>query len=138
MSKVTAWFLPAFVAFALLSGGGCATIFTSSAETVTLNSQPPGANYQFGAFSGKTPETISVPRGSLPEVATFTLDGYQAKTVPTGKSIQGATWFNILFPIGFAVDFASGNAYRLDTPNLNVQLQPTAPAAAPASGASSP
>ncbi len=54
---------------------GCATIFGGHTQTLTLKSEPPGATYQYGPYSGKTPATIEAARGELAHVAVFKLAG---------------------------------------------------------------
>jgi len=108
---------------------GCATLFSGGPQPINVTSDPPGATYQYGIYNGKTPETIQASRGELSHVATFTLAGYEPKTVPVETGIQGSTWWDILFAIGFAVDFASGNAYKVVDPNISATLTPIAPTA---------
>lgn len=132
MSAIGKFSIALFGAFVSLGISSCATIFTSSSESVTLNSDPPGANYQYGAFTGKTPATIMVPRGALTDWAIFSMPGYRNSTVPVSKGIQGATWFNILFPLGFVIDFASGNAYSLKPSVIYGTLERETAAATPA------
>ena len=43
---------------------------------------------------------------------------------PCSPGIQGVTWWNILFWPGFIVDFVTGNAYKLETPEINGKLEP--------------
>lgn len=47
-----------FAPLALLILIGCATIFSSGPQTLTLKSNPTGAAYQYGVYSGKTPDTL--------------------------------------------------------------------------------
>jgi len=108
---------------------GCATLFSGGPQPINVTSDPPGATFQYGIYNGKTPDTIQASRGELAHVATFTLAGYEPKTVPVETGIQGSTWWDILFAIGFAVDFASGNAYKVVDPNIRATLTPIAPTA---------
>jgi len=105
---------------------GCATLFSSGPQTLNITSEPAGATYQYGVYNGKTPDTVQASRSELAHVATFTLAGYETKTVPVETGIQGSTWWDILFAIGFAVDFASGNAYKVVDPNISATLTPIA------------
>jgi len=116
---------------------GCATMFSSGPQSLTITSEPAGATYRYGPFSGKTPDTIEVPRKSLPNFASFDLKGYQSKTVPVDTGIQGATWWDVLFWPGFIVDFSTGNAYKVEIPTVTTQLEPLA-SAAPAAQAVAP
>jgi len=130
----------AIAAAMIFFAAGCATIFTSSTEHVTVNSDPSGANFQYGPFNGTTPAQIEVPKKALASFATFSKPGYQTTTVPVVTGIQGATWWDILFPIGFVIDFVSGNANKLETPVITATLTPNpgTPPAAPAAGSPTP
>jgi hypothetical protein len=132
----------AIAAAMIFFAAGCATIFTSSTEHVTVNSDPSGANFQYGPFNGTTPAQIEVPKKALASFATFSKPGYQTTTVPVVTGIQGATWWDILFWPGFIIDFVTGNANKLETPVITATLTPqpgtaTSPpaASAPAGGA---
>lgn len=126
----------------ILSASGCATLFSNGTEEIKVDTQPPGAAYQYGIYNGKTPDTIHASRAELAHVITFNLPGYETKTVPVETGIQGVTWWDILFAIGFAVDFASGNAYKVVNPDISATLTPiasaTAPPAAPAAQVGTP
>ena len=90
---------------ATLATTGCATIFHSGSQSLTMESQPSGATYRYGSYSGTTPETFRASRDELSHVATFEKTGYVTKTVPVETGIRGITWLNILFWPGFIVDF---------------------------------
>jgi hypothetical protein len=115
-------------------------MFSSGPETLTLQSTPPGASYQYGTFSGKTPDSISVPRAAISKAdsVSFSLPGYETKTMPVDTRIQGVTWLDILFWPGFIVDFMSGNAYALATPTVSTNLNPVSAPPAPQASAKSP
>ena len=101
---------------------GCATIFSSEPVAVSVNSEPEGAKFQYGPFTGRTPATILVPRKALASWATFRLDGYEEKTTPVTAGTQGLIWWGILFWPSLIIDFVTGNAYTLDPPLINVVL----------------
>lgn len=119
----------------MLSGilfcSSCATLFTSSTETVQISSDPPGATYQFGPYSGKTPDSIAVPKKAIPDVATFEMPGYERRTVPIESGISGVFWVNILFWPGIIVDMVTGDYKTLPVNDVRANLTPvTAPNAA--------
>lgn len=115
----------ASIGLTLLSG--CATIFSSSPDTLTLESEPPGASYQYGPYQGKTPDTIPVSRKVVAgsQVVTFQMRGYETRTMPVETGVQGVTWLDILVWPGFIVDFATGNAYKIEQPVVKAMLTPT-------------
>lgn len=82
-----------------------------------------------------------MPRAAVSKAdsVSFSLPGYETKTMPVDTRIQGVTWLDILFWPGFIVDFLSGNAYALATPTVSADLNPASPAApAPQASAKSP
>lgn len=107
----------------------CATLFSSNTVTVQMQSEPPGAQYQIGPFSGKTPDSIAIPKKSIPDFATFELPGYERKTVPIESGITGVFWVNVLFWPGMIVDIVTGDYKTLDVPEVRASLTPSVAAA---------
>ncbi len=135
MKKSVTW--AATLAAALsMTVSGCATLFGGGPQEITLNSTPAGATYQYGPFSGKTPASIEVPRKSLASFASFSLPGYENQTVPVVTGIQGVTWWDLLFPMGFVIDFVTGNANTVETPTITANLSPRAGTPAPSASSS--
>src|SRR5262249_39975874 len=93
---------------ALFFGTGCATLFSSSTVPVQVTSEPLGAQYQLGPFSGKTPDSIAVPKKAIPDFATFEMAGYERRKVRVGAWITGFFWLDILFWPGIIVDMGDG------------------------------
>ena len=91
---------------------GCCSIFTSGAQTVSVNSVPPGAKVQVGPHTGTTPYSVSLPRGK-DYVITATLEGTQ-KTQNLNRTIEGVYWVNILFWPGLIIDMATGKMYKYE------------------------
>ncbi len=121
----------------LLLGSGCATLFSSSSVPVQVTSDPPGAKYDIGPFSGKTPDSIAIPKKAIPDFATFQMPGYERRTVPVETGITGVFWLDILFWPGIIVDMVTGDYKTLDITEIRATLEPvaanpTAPAAVPA------
>lgn len=102
--------------------GGCATLFSSGPESINVKSDPPGARFQYGLFTGTTPTTILVPRKALAKYATFRMDGYEEKTVPVMTGFQGVALWGLLFWPFFFIDCLTGSAYNLDPPEINTSL----------------
>lgn len=113
-----------FIAFLSLVSSGCATIFSNEPESINVTSEPDGARFQYGPFSGTTPATVIVPRKALSSYATFRKDGYEEKTVPVITGTQGVVWWGVLFWPALIVDFVTGNAYKLDPPFISATLDP--------------
>lgn len=126
LTKVVSWALAT-----ALTCSSCATLFTSSTETVQVTSEPPGAKYEIGPFSGKTPDSIAIPKKSIPDFATFEMPGYERRTVPVASGISGVFWVNILFWPGMIVDIVTGDYKTLPMNEIRADLSPvSSPAAA--------
>ena len=67
---------------------GCATLFTRSTVTVQMDSQPPGARYDVRPFLGKTPDSIAIPKKSIPDFATFELPGTRDRRFLSNRESQ--------------------------------------------------
>jgi hypothetical protein len=116
----------AMCAVALTVSSSCATLFSSSSVTVQMESDPPGAKYEIGPFSGKTPDSIAIPKKAIPDFATFELAGYERRTVPVESGITGVFWLDILFWPGLIVDMVTGDYKTLDVPEIRADLTPVA------------
>lgn len=109
---------------------GCATILGGgSSQPLTFNSDPAAANFTIKSStglqmgSGKTPQTLRLPRKNEYQV-DFTIPGYQAQSVALAKGVNGWIWGNLVIGwiVGFAVDFLTGSAYKLEPSQVNVSL----------------
>ncbi|MFH1717860.1 MAG: PEGA domain-containing protein [Planctomycetota bacterium] len=91
---------------------GCCSIFTSEPQSVSVDSKPPGAKVKIGPYEGKTPYTVSIPRGKDYIITA----SYQGKndTVNLNKSIEPVYWVNILFWPGLIIDVATGKMFRYE------------------------
>jgi len=96
--------------------GGCATLTTSSSQTVTLTTEPPGAACTFrreGEVIGivnPTPGSLSVKKSHADIDVTCVKEGFLDAVGRVGSKFQAMTFGNILFGgiIGIAVDAVSG------------------------------
>jgi hypothetical protein len=111
---------------AALACSSCATLFTSSTVTVQMNSDPPGAKYEMGPFSGRTPDSFAIPKKAIPDFATFEMAGYERRTVPVTSGITGVFWLDVLFWPGIIVDMVTGDYKTLDVTQINATLEPVA------------
>ena len=95
---------------------GCASVTSGSSDTITVNSNPPGAvcnlsqnNRNIGQVV--TPGGVTVEKTKHDIQVTCTKEGYQTATGYLDSEIEGSTWGNSLLGggIGWAVDSASGS-----------------------------
>lgn len=112
------------ICLSLIVHTGCATIFTSDTDTLTIDSEPASATYQCGPYSGRTPATIQVPRKAIPTFCIFRKEGFEERSLPVTSGIQGVTWIDILLWPTLIVDFATGNAYKVEPPLVKAFLDP--------------
>jgi len=120
----------ALVAISLLSG--CATLTTSSSQTVTMTTEPPGAACTFkreGQVIGvvnPTPGSLSVSKSHTAIDVLCSKEGFLDATGSVGSRFQAMTFGNILFGgiIGIAVDAASGATAEYE-PTITIRLTPS-------------
>jgi hypothetical protein len=124
------------IAAALLLGAfttGCATITKGSSQSITINTDPPGANCTMsreGAMIGavaQTPGTLLVEKDKDAITVNCKKEGYFESALAMEASIQGMTFGNILFGgiVGVAIDGVSGALHQYP-PMLTVLLTPDA------------
>lgn len=95
---------------------GCATLTTSSSQTVTVQTDPPGAVCTFTrdravvGLVNPTPGTLSVSKNRLDLTVRCDKGGYPEATGTVGSRFQPMTFGNILFGglVGVVVDASSG------------------------------
>ncbi len=119
--------------WALLSGlclTGCASIVGGgSSQAVSIQSTPSPASYQVRSSSGfqidgRTPGTERLPRKNEYQVR-ISLEGYETQDVVLTKGTNGWIWGNLLIGwiVGFAIDFITGAAYKLEPEMVQVTLE---------------
>ena len=117
----------------------CASIVSHSRWPVTLNSNPSGAQVTVTGrdggtvYAGSTPAAVSLKSGASyfrreKYKVTFTLPGYDARTVALDADVNGWYFGNLVFggAVGFLiVDPATGAMYRLTQQAVQENLTPT-------------
>ena len=91
---------------------GCCSIFTSGPQTVSVDSQPPGASVTVGPYKGTAPYQVSLPRGK-DYIITAKYQG-DTQTLNLNKNIEGVYWVNILFWPGLIIDVATGKMFKYE------------------------
>ena len=118
--------LPLLAVALVLSG--CATILNGPRQTVTVDSDPAGAEvFDNGLYVGRTPAMLALKRQDS-HTLRFRLEGYEDQDLRISRSLDALPVAGSLFlgPMGLLVDFASGSAYALDTDYAYVTLEPLA------------
>lgn len=116
---------------ACLALEGCATLVTGNSQTLTLDTQPPGASCLFkrdGSTIGAvnpTPGSISVDKSYKDIDVVCSKEGYRDAAGRVGSSFQPMTFGNVLFGglVGIVIDAASGAVMQYE-PTLTIVLVP--------------
>lgn len=110
----------------ILMTTSCATLFTGTKSKVLISSVPPGAKIIVnGEQKGTTPATVKLKR-SVFDVTTITLklDGYENNTFEPETTFQPVTVLNLVDPVGWAIDIATGAIVKFSPKNYEIELKP--------------
>ncbi len=93
---------------------GCATILTGTKDTITIETEPPGAEIIIDGISyGKTPATITLTRPGLSDkMVTLKLEGYKPIRFILQKEFNTVAILNLTDALGWAIDIVSGAVYK--------------------------
>lgn len=110
---------------ALFFLNGCATIFSSTEDDITFDSNPQGARIVIdGITVGTTPATIEVDRPGLEDTdVTVELEGYDPLRFELDKEFNNVAILNVLFWPGFLVDALTGALTKYDKKSYNIDLE---------------
>jgi len=104
---------------------GCATIFKGSNESVSMSSDPDGAEvYSNGQFLGKTPLRINLRSKDVYSIE-FRKAGYETKVVQVNNRV-GLGWIVLDIVTGFVpvvIDAFTGDWFQLETTTVRAALQ---------------
>ncbi len=123
-------FIAAFCLLALGLGiGGCATIFGEQFDSMTLNSEPEGADvYWRGEHIGKTPFTYQMKRQTAASYLEFAKVGYEDKRIDLARKVEPTAWFNlgflILAPSSVGTDVSTGAMWEYAPKSYVAKLMP--------------
>lgn len=119
--------LSAYLVFILLLvQTGCASIVSGREQTVSIRSNPAGADVEIdGMSTGKTPLTTDLKRKKRHQIK-IKKDGYLEESRVTKKGFNWWHLGNVLIGgiIGIIIDFATGAVYDVDPDEINVSLKP--------------
>jgi hypothetical protein len=107
-----------------LGVSSCATVFTGSRQTVTIDSNVEGASVQVGGMNyGTTPTSVRLKKGFTGETIVVKKEGYKTAIIQpptTFNPVSIINLFNILF---WAIDIATGAIMKYETNYLEVMLE---------------
>ena len=129
---------------AVVSLSACSSIVDGTTQTLTFNSNPPGANCVLNR-NGVSIGNVTTPGGIVVEKtkhniqAVCSKEGYEDSTLFIKSDVAGATFGNIILGggIGWAIDSASGADNKYNEVNnvfLNKKGEVAAPQPAPQQG----
>ncbi|MES2962685.1 MAG: PEGA domain-containing protein [Bdellovibrionota bacterium] len=121
-------FFVSVLASALVSSG-CATLFSETSDTVTIDSEPAGADvYWRGDLIGRTPFTHVFKRQTAASYLEFAKKGYETRKVDLVRKVAGATWLNLGFtalsPSSVGTDVSSGQMWEYGPKAYVAKLSP--------------
>ena len=119
------------LAAVVLLASGCATLTKGASQTVTVSTDPPGANCELTrdakplAVVNPTPGSVSISKGSGVIAIVCRKDKFQDAAGTMASEFQAMTFGNILFGglIGVVVDAASGATHEYP-PLVTITLIP--------------
>ena len=112
----TAYLPPLLSLLTLLCG--CATMFSDSVDSVTIDTEPQGAEITFnGDVLGRTPLKISMRRQMEAPYITIRKEGYVTRTGLLDRNIAPAAFANFLFfptsgATSWGIDALTGNMFK--------------------------
>jgi hypothetical protein len=123
---------------ALISLGGCATVFEGTGQSVAVSTNPTGAactvsreGVQLGSVN-PTPGSIRVEKSKNDLSVTCSKEGRQTTTVSYSPTFNGTTFGNIVLGggIGAIVDASTGANYDYPA-QVSMELSPMGAVASP-------
>src|SRR5260221_7392943 len=103
----------------------CATIINGPKETISVSSDPPGAEVNDGMEIQTTPTQFALNR-NRDYLLTISKPGYKTETVKIVHVVSGWVAGNLISfgMIGAGVDAASGSIWKLEPDTIVVTLHP--------------
>ena len=102
----------------------CATIFTGTDQTITIQSEPSGATVKVnGIDRGTTPLPVVLKKGSEGQVLTIELEGYETQSLQPTTVFNVVSVFNFFSVFGWGVDAISGALWVYDPILYDVVLE---------------
>jgi hypothetical protein len=102
---------------------GCATLIQGSHQSIPISVQPAGASLKVNGSEYIAPVDVSLARNQDYQVVV-SAPGYATQTAEIRSSFSGATFWDTIFVISWAVDLADGAAFKLEPETLQINLQP--------------
>ncbi len=105
--------------------GGCATIFTGTSDSITIITNPPGAQiYVNGLERGQTPNTVRVKRNLSSADITLRLEGHETRTFTLEQEFNAVSVLNLFNILFWGIDAATGSLMRYRPQMYEINLIP--------------
>ena len=113
-NKTVSVLMVGFAILLIMLFSGCATLFTGTKDTITIESEPPGAKiYIEGIEYGKTPATLILTRPGFSEkMVTLKLKGYEHVNFVLQKEFNTVAILNLGSVFGWLIDIGTGSIYK--------------------------
>ncbi|MBI3805353.1 MAG: PEGA domain-containing protein [Nitrospirae bacterium] len=127
MDRLIAFVLLFFFLFA-----GCATMFSQREDTVTIKTEPPGAEVYLGVEPlGTTPLTRTFKRSTFEQKnLNIRKEGYKTKELPLMRTVEPVALFNFGFftttggATSWGIDAMTGAMTKYDPNSYYIDLEP--------------
>lgn len=119
MKKMTLarWIIVCLIA---VTFSGCATVLSGTSQKITIDSEPQGALVQIGHQTGRTPVTMTIPKGKDYEVVVSVVG--RKRVIPLTRTFDTIGFLNVLFFPGFIVDAATGALMKYEPSFVRVEF----------------
>jgi hypothetical protein len=103
----------------------CATlIHGGGTQTISVNTEPPGATVKVGGQDLIAPAEVTLDRNRDFQVVAMK-DGYDPATTTIQSRFSRVTVLDIIFILPWVIDLVSGSAYTLSPDTVNLVLNKT-------------
>jgi hypothetical protein len=118
--------------FFLFLASGCATLFSRKEDTITIKTEPPGAEVYLGTQSlGTTPFTHTFKRDTFEQKRlSLRKEGYKTRELDLGRTLDPKALFNLGYFLttagvsSWATDAMSGAMIRYSPDSYYLDLEP--------------
>ena len=113
---------PLVASVVLIACSGCATLVSGTKQTITVDSDPPGALVRIGEYTGTTPVTLRIPKGKDYRVEVSR--GADKRMVTLNRNLDPVTLLNLIPPMwpGFIIDAMTGAITKYDAAIVSVDF----------------
>jgi hypothetical protein len=120
------WFRTLAIAMSAVQLSCATLIHGGGTQTVSINTQPPGATVKVGGQDLITPAQIALERNRSYQVVAMKT-GYETATTNIDSTFSWVTVLDLVFILPWVIDLVSGSAYALQPELVNLVLTPATP-----------